>query len=101
MFKSFGSFFKAKDSSSIEKSLARLWFSHRTTPNSSTAQTPAKFFLNRPLKTKLDFMRHDLGEKVFDKQRDQKCRIDKGSKEREVTIREQVLVKNSRGTKMA
>lgn len=101
MIKSFGSFFKAKDSSSIEQSLARLWFSHGTTPNSSTAQTPAKLFLNRPLKTKLDLMRHDLGEKVFDKQRDQKCRIDKGSKEREVTIGEQVLVKNFRGTKMA
>ena len=46
-------------------------------------------------------MRHDLGEKVFDKQRDQKCRIDKGSKERGVTIGEQVLVKNFRGTKIA
>ena len=46
-------------------------------------------------------MRHDLGKKVFDKQRDQKCRIDKDSKEREVTIGEQVLVKNFRGTKIA
>ena len=40
-------------------------------------------------------MRPGFVGKVFDKQSDQKSRIDKGTKEREFTIREQVLVKAS------
>ena len=38
-----------------------------------------------------------LGGKVFDKRNDQKSRIDKGSKERDFTIGEQVLLQNFRG----
>ena len=41
-----------------------------------------KLFLNRRLKTRLDFVRSDLGGKVFfNKESDEKFRIDKGSKE--------------------
>ena len=36
-------------------------------------------------------------ERFFDKQSDQKFRIDKGSKEGEFTIGEQVVVQNFRG----
>ena len=54
-----------------------------------------KLFLNRRLKTRLDLIRSDLGGKVFfDEQSDEKFRIDKGSKEGEFTIGEQVLVQN-------
>ena len=51
-----------------------------------------KLFLNRRLKTRLDLIRSDLGGKVFfDKQSDHKFRIDKGSKEGEFTVGEQVV----------
>ena len=41
-----------------------------------------KLFLNHRLKTRLALIRSDLGGKVFfDKQSDEKSRIDKGSKE--------------------
>ena len=54
-----------------------------------------KLFLNRRLKTRLELTRSDLGVKVFfDKQSDQKFRIDKGSKEGEFAIGEQVVVQN-------
>ena len=43
----FKQFFKAEDSDSIMQSLARFLFSYRTTPNSTTGQTPAELFLNR------------------------------------------------------
>ena len=43
-------------------------------------------------------IRSDLGGKVFfDKQSDEKFRIDKGSKEGEFTVGEQVVVQNFRG----
>jgi len=37
-------------------------------------------------------MRHDLDRKVFEKQSNQKSRMDKASKAQEFTIEEQVLV---------
>ena len=47
---------------------------------------------------RLDLMRPDLAGKVFDKRSDQKSRMDKGIKEREFTIGEQVLLQNFGGT---
>ena len=96
-FKRLSNFFKAEGSASIKQSLARFLFSYRTTPNSTTGQTPAELFLNRRLRTRLDLMRLDLGRKVFDKQSDQKARHDKVSREREFALGEQVLVQNFRG----
>ena len=93
----FKQLFKAEGSDSIKQSLARCLFSYRTTPNSTTGQTPAELFLNRRLRTRLDLMRPDLGRKVFDKQSDQKARHDKVSREREFALGEQVLVQNFRG----
>ena len=51
------------------QSLARFLFTYRTTPNSTTGQTPAELFQNHRLRTRL--MRPDLGRKVFDRQTDQ------------------------------
>ena len=93
----FKQFFKAEDSDSIMQSLARFLFSYRTTPNSTTGQTPAELFLNRRLRTRLELMHADLGRKVFDRQTDQKARYDKISKGREFTLGEEVLVQNFRG----
>ena len=93
----FKQFFKAEGSNSIKQSLARFLFSYRTTPNSTTGQTPAELFLNRRLRTRLDLLRPVLGRKVFDKQVKQKFRHDKVSKEREFSLGEQVLVQNFRG----
>ena len=81
----------------MKQSLARFLFSYRTTPNSTTGQTPAELFLNRRLRTRLDLIHPDLGRKVFDKQSDQKARHDKVSREREFALGEQVLVQNFRG----
>ena len=72
-------------------------FSYRTTPNSTTGQTPAELFLNRRVRTRLDLIRPDLGRKVFNKQSDQKTRHDKSSSKRELALGEQVLVQNFRG----
>ena len=93
----FKQFFKAEGSKSIKQSLARFLFSYRTMPNSTTGQTPAELFLSRHLRTRLDLMRPDLSQKVFDKQVEQKATHYKVSKEREFSLRGQVLVQNFRG----
>ena len=95
--KRLGNFLRRREATQKKQSLARFLFSYRTTPNSTTGQTPAELFLNRRLRTRLDLMRPDLGRKVFDKQSDQKARQDKGSREREFALGEQVLVQNFRG----
>ena len=93
----FKQFFKTDGGDSIKQSLARFLFSYRTTPNSTTGQTPAELFLNRRVRTRLDLIRPDLGLKVFNKQSNQKTRHDKSSSEREFALGEQVLVQNFRG----
>ena len=62
-------FFKAERSNSIKQSLAQFLLCYRTTPNSTTSQTPAELLLNRRLKTSLDLIYSDLTGKVFDKRR--------------------------------
>ena len=93
----FKQFFKTEGGDSIKQRLARFLFSYRTTPNSTTGQTPAELFLNRRVRTRLDLIRPDLGRKVFNKQSNQKTRHDKSSSEREFALGEQVLVQNFRG----
>ena len=90
-------FFKAEGGDSIKQSLARLLFSYRTTPNSTTGKTPAELFLNRRVRTRLGLIRRVLGRKVFNKQSDQKTIHDKSSSEQEFALGEQVLVQNFRG----
>lgn len=53
-------------------------------------------FLNRRLKTRLYLMCPDLSDKVCDKQSDQKSRMDKGIKERDLKIQEKFLIQNVR-----
>ena len=83
-------FFKAGDATQL--SVARFFFSHWTKQNSRADQTPAEFFLSRGLNSRLDLLGPDEGGKGFDKEGDQKKGMDKGSKEREFIIWEQVLV---------
>ena len=66
----FKQFFKAegKTSASLKSNLARFLFSYRTTPNSTTGQTPAELFFSRRLRTRLDLLRPDLGRKAASKQ---------------------------------
>ncbi len=98
----FKQYFKAEGTQNIKQNLARFLFSYRTTPNSTTGQTPAEIFLNRRPKTRLDLLRPDLGRRVESKQNNQKVAHDAHSKNREFQVDEKVLVQNFRGdTKMA
>ena len=91
------SILKPKEAIPLNKLLSRVLFSYRTTPSSVTGQTPAELFLNRRPRTRLDLLRPDLGQKVFEKQIDQKAIFDRPSKECHFSIGEEVLVQNFRG----
>ena len=49
---------------SLETRLARFLFSYRTTPQSTTGQSPAELLFGRPLRTQLDLLQPDLRAKV-------------------------------------
>ena len=48
---------REKESGSVGQKLACFLLSYRTTPHSTTGQTPAELFLRRTLRTRLDIMR--------------------------------------------
>ena len=93
----FKQYFKAEDARNIQQNLALFLFSYRTTPNSTTGHTPAELFLNRCPKTRLDFLKPDLGRKIETKPNDQKVTQDAHSKDRNFQVNKTVLVQNSRG----
>lgn len=92
-------FFKAQGnaSASLKHNLARFLFSYRTTPNTTTGQTPAEFFCSRRLRTRLDLLCPDLGRKTANKQPDQMMQHDLHAKGWQFEIRESVLPENFRG----
>ena len=93
----FKQYFKAEEAQNIKQNLALFLFSYRTTPNSTTGHTPAELFLNRCPKTRLDFLKPDLGRKIETKPNDQKVTQDAHSKDRNFQVNKTVLVQNSRG----
>ena len=93
----FKQFFKAEGKTSVKSNLARFLFSYRTTPNSTTGQTPAELFFSRSLRTRLDLFRPNLGRKTANKQSEQKMQHDIHAKKRDFEVVESVLVENFRG----
>ena len=69
-------------------------FSYRTTPHSTTNQTPSSLFLKRELRTRLDLLRPDNATKVGEKQAAQKLDHDSHAKLREYKIGDNVMARN-------
>ena len=83
----------------IYTKLSRFLMSYRSIPHSTTGETPADLFLRRPLRTRLDLLKPKLTDKVSQRQETQKRFHDgAGTKEREFTEGQYVLVENLRGT---
>ena len=72
---------------------------YRSIPHSTTGETPADILLRRPLRTRLDLLKPKLTDKASQRQETQKRFHDgAGTKEREFTEGQNVLVENLRGT---
>ena len=83
----------------IYTKLSRFLMIYRSIPHSTTGETPADLFLRRPLRTRLDLLKPKLTDKVSQRQETQKRFHDgAGTKEREFTEGQNVLVENLRGT---
>ena len=85
---------KKMTAGTIDDKLSRFLFQYRLTPQTTTGETPAKKFLNRELKSRLDKIRPDLKKRVQEKQWKQKMTHDKTAVERKFEIGQTVYVKN-------
>ena len=62
---------KIKDGS-LNDRLARLLFSYRITPHSTTGVSPAELLMKRQLKSRFDLLKPNIATKVEQRQREQK-----------------------------
>ena len=78
----------------LETRLNRFLFHYRTTPHSTTGATPAELLMGRRPRTHLDIMHPDLATDVQTKQDKQIEDRNKGTKKRELEIKDTVYLKN-------
>ena len=85
-----------KDGVTPQHRLENLLLLCRTTPHSTTNVTPSSLFLGLNIRTRLDMVRPDVSQKVFDKQAMQKQYHDRHVRQREIAIGQDVMVRNFR-----
>ena len=70
---------------SIDTKLCRFLFTYRTSPHSTTGQTPAELMMGRRLRTRMDCLLPDLQDRVAVSQQQMKERYDRRSQDRVLT----------------
>lgn len=70
---------KRSSTGSLETKVNRFLFHYRTTPHTTTGETPAELLMGRCLRTHLDMMHPDLMSKVEKKQKEQALNRNKRS----------------------
>ena len=80
------------DKGDIHQKLARFLLSYRTTPHTTTKETPAKLFLGRELRTRLTALKPNLANSI-QKKRSKNIQDDK---DRSLNIGDPVLVRDYR-----
>ena len=85
---------KKETSGSMSTRLAKVLFTYRITPQSTTGSSPAELLLGRRPRTRLDLLRPNTAERVERKQEEQKARHDKKARVRTFRINDNVFVKN-------
>ena len=81
---------------SLDQAPAVFLLRYRITPHATTGTSPSSLSFRRPLRTRLDLLRPDVGGQVRDSQAEQKDRHDQRSKPREFTMGQTVWVRNFR-----
>ena len=77
--------------SNSEQALASFLLTYRSTPHSTTNETPSKLFLGRKIHTRLDLILPGHDKTVLDNQAKQKSSHDKHFKPRELVVGEAVM----------
>ena len=83
----------------MQQMIDEFLFTYRTTPHSSTGETPCQLFLGRQLRTHYDLLYPDPGRKVRLHQASQKAHHDSCSQFRELNVGNRVSVKDARHPK--
>lgn len=78
----------------LRERLARVLFSYRTTPHSTTGVTPAELLMGRRIRTRLDHLKPDLGRRVELNQSRQKFSHDAHAADRSVGEGDAVYIRN-------
>jgi hypothetical protein len=74
--------------------LSRVLFKYRTTPHTTTGETPAKLLMGRELKTPMDLLRPNLHTKVELQQQKQKIQHDRKAVQRTLSVGDLVYARN-------
>ena len=85
---------KKEVSGTFSMRLAKVLFTYRITPQSTTSTSPAVLLLGRRPRTRLDLLKPNIAERVERKQEDPKTRHDKKAKSRTFHVGNHVFVKN-------
>ena len=90
---------KKVSSGDINARLARVLFTYRITPQSTTGLTPSELMFGRQLRTRLDLVKPNVEQRVEEKQAKQKERHDERAKPRAFQVDDKVFVKNTLGNR--
>ena len=81
----------------VETKLSRLLLSYRTTPQTTTGETPAKLRWGRTLRTHMDLLKPNVAQRVETAQTQQKNRHDQNSRPRSFSVGDSVYARNYSG----
>ena len=84
--------FKKQHLGSVHTKVSRFLFHYRATPHTTSRTSPAELFLGRRMRTPLDALVPDLGEKVRQNQARQKLYRDQRTVERSMNVGDSVYV---------
>ena len=82
------------DQMSFQQRLCSFLLAYRTTPHSTTGGAPCMLFFKRQLRTRLDLLKPDYGDKALGKQADQKNYHDLHSRDRQFSVGQKVMARN-------
>ena len=80
----------------IQTKLSRFLMSYRTTPHTTTEETPAELFLKRSIRTRLDLLKPNLEDKITQKQDQKRFHDGATTVGREFLPGQNVLIENLR-----
>lgn len=90
---------RAHSTTDLEERISLFLMQYRTTPNFTTGQSPVDLFLNRHVRTRLDFLRPDVAVKVRRQQYMQKFYHDQRAVDRSFSEKETVYMRNTIGNR--
>ena len=88
----FKSFLKKSSEGSLEDRLSLFLFRYRITPHMTTGSTPAQLLMGHQLRSRLDLLRPNLGNRVQQQQEQQKLHSDKKFPLRSFSVNDPVYV---------